>query len=90
VAVLEHQGSGGADLDTLRAALTSPGTNWVDTKGGGHPLEATVSKPVDAHPQMRAAHPDTPAAENALVGVIGELRVAIIYSQLSPQGSEAP
>ena len=35
------------------------------------------------------AHPDTPPAENALIGVVYDLRVTVIYRQASPQFAQS-
>jgi hypothetical protein len=53
------------------------------TKGGDHPVKATVGKTKDAYTQTLPTYPDTPATEHALVRVINKHRAAGIHRQIA-------
>ena len=87
--ILESEGAGGADGNTLCTFLAA-GADGLIAEGGDYPVEAAAGKAEDAGADTVPAHPDAPLAEDALVRVIAEQRVALIYGQVSHQPAQPP
>ena len=76
VFVFEHHSPHRANRGAIAAALTIRFSDWPVVKGGDHTLEATPGEAQDSYAQPLPACPNAPAAEYALVGVVGKDRAA--------------
>lgn len=69
--ILESQGAGGADGDTLSTFLAINADGLI-AKGGDYSIEATVGKAEGTGSNTVPAHPHAPFTEDAFIRVVDE------------------
>ena len=68
----EDQSANRANGDALSAILATGSTDRLIPKRGDHPSETSMGKADHSFARFLLAHPDTSAAEHALIWVIDE------------------
>ncbi len=87
--VLKCQGTDGADLDAFGALAADGFSKRFVLEGGDHSFETSSRKSDSSDSQLLPAYPDTFAAENTFVWIVGKGRTTFVDGQVSFELSES-